>query len=132
MTGYTTIEVYCDDSCHAGRWVVDEFARTGPGEWVPLEMLGAQTRKLWRPPDAHGVLDSATDADLSQPFSGPVQVRDRYRFVCRKCRRHGRRVRPVQARSEILGEFFDTLADNGWTAISLAALGGRLSGSVTR
>jgi hypothetical protein len=132
VTAYTTIEVYCSDACHGDRWLVDKFARTGPGEWVPLEMLGAQTRKLWRPPDAHGVLNAATDADLSQPFTGPVTVRDRYRFVCRKCRRRGRRVRPVEARDVALGRIFDALADNGWTTISLAALGARISGSVTR
>jgi hypothetical protein len=139
MTGYTTIQIYCQDACHADtRWLVDEFARTGrlydggPGEWVPLEMLGASERNLWRPPDARGVLDSATDADLGDPFTGPVVVRDRYKLVCRRCKRHGRRVRPVEARDEQLGRIFDTLADNGWTSISLAALGGRISGSVTR
>jgi hypothetical protein len=132
MSGYTTVEIYCQDACHGGtRWLVDEFARTGPGEWVPLSMLGAETRKLWRPPDAHGVLNSMTNADLSQPFTPNVSVRDRYRFVCRKCRRRGRRVRPVEARDVQLGRIFDTLAANSLAAISLTALHGRLVASVT-
>jgi hypothetical protein len=71
-------------------------------------------------------LDTATAADLSEPFNGPVTVRDRHRLACRKCHRRGRRVRPVQARAERLGPILDVLADNGWTEISLTALGGRL------
>jgi len=127
---YTTIEVFCQDAGHRDtRWLIDEFAKTGPGEWLPLEMLGVQPQKLWRAADAHGVLDVGSSADLSAPFTGPVTVRDRHKLVCRRCKRHGRRVRPVEARGEQLGEIFDVLARNGWTAISLSALAGRLARS---
>jgi hypothetical protein len=123
---YTTIEIYCTHPCHGNRWVVDEFAQTGPGEWMPLSMMDPHARRLWRPDDAHVPLDAVTNADLRRGFTGPMTLRDRYKFVCRKCKRRGRRA-VVEARDVLLGAIFDVLDAHGITSISLAALSARLS-----
>ncbi len=123
---YTIIEIYCTDpSHHETRWLVDEFARTGPNEWMPLSMLDPKARKLWRPDDAHVPLDAVTNADLRQPFTAPMTLRDGYKFVCRKCQRRGRNF-AVEARAEQLGRVLDVLDINGVSEISLSALAARL------
>jgi hypothetical protein len=125
-SAYTTIEIYCDDPSHPGtRWLVDRFANMGPGDWVCVsELPGAEP--IWRPRDARTLLDTATNADLSVPFSPPVTVRVRYKFQCRKCMRRRGRESTTLAREQQLAKIFDTLIANGKESISLAELSARL------
>jgi hypothetical protein len=127
-SAYTTIEIYCDDLVHPGkRWLVDRFANMGPGDWVSVSELPG-SEPIWRPKDARTLLDTATNADLSAPFSPPVTVRVRYKFQCRKCLRR-RRESPTLARDEQLAKIFDILIVHGRKSISLADLSAKLRGS---
>lgn len=138
MSAYTTIEIYCDDKTHAGRiCTVRRFARTAPGEWVPLSWLvpGAED-DLWNPGGADVPLDVATDADLRQlpPFASFTR-RDLFRLPCRKCHRRGRyrgrgAVHVVAVRDHVLGSILESAYDDsGVSPISLADLAAKLRSS---
>lgn len=132
MDGYTTIEIFCDNPVHAEtRWVIDEFAQGGPGEWLPTSQLPGG-KKLWRPAEAYTPIDTATDRNLRADLTPPWTVRDRHKFECRKCRRRGVRVRPTEARDEQLAGIFDTLIANGITTIRLTELSARLRRNADR
>jgi hypothetical protein len=122
VSGYTTIEIYCDNAIHGDRWKVRTFARTGIAEWMPLDLLVPDAGVgLWLGPDADVPLDETTNADLRQQLTGPFKRRDRRKFWCRKCYRRDRyrTERPVVVRDEQLGTILDAVAARDTPEVSL-------------
>ena len=82
---YTTIEIYCQDSSHHEKpWVIDRFARTGPGEWVTLPP-GIRDDRMRTDPHTHQRINELDDTHIGAgPLQPPVSVRYRYKLRCPK------------------------------------------------
>jgi hypothetical protein len=114
MSGYVTVEIYCDDLSHdERRWVVEQFAKTGPAEWLP-----DPSWKLRRGHATHQRIDVGRgEAITSASGVAPnTEIRDRYSLRCHKCGLS------VTVRGERLGVILDGIADADVSELSLARI----------
>jgi hypothetical protein len=130
---YTTIEIYCDDEkYHPGKvCTVRRFARTGPGEWVPLDWLVPEAKQnLWLGPDADVPLDVATNRNLRKELVPPFTVRDWFKLQCYRCYRRGRYRRRgeyvLEVRDATLSEILESVDAE---TVKLGDLAARVRGS---
>ena len=124
-----TVEIYCDDECHPeypDGWLVDEWVRLEPGRWMPKP-----DGDKWRAPGHLAYVDRTTGQVAGETFTPPFEPSETHVFVCRKCRRRGKRF-PVEGQEGRLNEIFEKLYEHGVARISMTGLAARLRNSGVR